>query len=489
MLWPASKRIWVARGGLSGDARPRETEVTLVLNSATLDPPAKPLLPQPPKPPPIDPPDDMGEATGKGTGVQAAKGDTPLKAPQADQDQPFISRDPSGQGRVGDRPTMYTGPRGEDGRGGQRGGPRMAPAVSEQSAAMAPTPRPAQASPDETPSPPKPAAKSDTTAGETAQAAPSPESTADAPVTSAHKSQEQKPPEIPQNQPPRESVVHAPTEAPPGVKPPTDIAPPASPQASIGAAAADLNKPAAEAVRPTGPLAQVATLDQGTMSAAPEEGPSVAPKPATGTAPPTPAAPAEHPSVVVASALALPPAPVATPPLPAVQPAPGKPKTSDLMDPATPAPPPASPALAPPAPSPVLVATGDGHAPGQARASADPAQQSDSETDPFREKEISAIIHDGKLEVRHGRKVKTTRPHFLPGAAGAFMANPNPTIVLKISIDPTGAVKDVDIIRSTGSVEIDQPIRVSIYDWWFEPTHDRKGRPVADVVVFTIHFR
>ncbi len=100
-----------------------------------------------------------------------------------------------------------------------------------------------------------------------------------------------------------------------------------------------------------------------------------------------------------------------------------------------------------------------------------------------------AILRDGKLDVPFGRKVKTTRPHFLPGAAGAFLANPNPTLVLKVSIDATGKVTNVEFIQATGSVAIDQPTRVAVYDWWFEPTHDKQGRPIADVLPFTIYFR
>jgi TonB family protein len=136
-----------------------------------------------------------------------------------------------------------------------------------------------------------------------------------------------------------------------------------------------------------------------------------------------------------------------------------------------------------------LVATGDARAPGQDRPSADPAQESDSESDPFIKNATEAVFHDGRLEVRHGRKVKTVRPHFLPGAQAAFFANPDPTLVLKISIDETGNVKDVDIIKSSGSVSIDQPCRRAAFEWWFEPKHDKHGRPMPDVVPFTIIFR
>ena len=98
-------------------------------------------------------------------------------------------------------------------------------------------------------------------------------------------------------------------------------------------------------------------------------------------------------------------------------------------------------------------------------------------------------MHDGRLEVRDGRKVKTTRPHFLPGAVGDFLSNPNPVLVLKVSIDETGNVVHVDTIRSTGSVMIDQPCVLAMREWWFEPTHDKDGRAVPDVLPFEIRFR
>ena len=59
--------------------------------------------------------------------AQAAKGAAPLKAPEGDQDQALLSRDPVGKGRIGDLPAIYTGPRGEDGTGGQRGTPPASP--------------------------------------------------------------------------------------------------------------------------------------------------------------------------------------------------------------------------------------------------------------------------------------------------------------------------------------------------------------------------
>jgi TonB family protein len=132
-------------------------------------------------------------------------------------------------------------------------------------------------------------------------------------------------------------------------------------------------------------------------------------------------------------------------------------------------------------------ATGDGLAPGRATA-ADPAQQSDSESDPFTTTG-AAVFHDGRLRVRSGRKIKTVRPQILvPGILDAI-GESDPTVVLKINVDVTGKVTQVRIVHSSGSNDIDQPCVVAVYDWWFEPAHDATGKPVPDVVLFTISFR
>jgi TonB family protein len=132
-------------------------------------------------------------------------------------------------------------------------------------------------------------------------------------------------------------------------------------------------------------------------------------------------------------------------------------------------------------------ATGDGLAPGRATA-ADPAQQSDSESDPFTTTG-AAVFHDGRLRVRSGRKIKTVRPQILvPGILDAI-GESDPSVVLKINIDVTGKVTQVGIVHSSGSNDIDQPCVVAVYDWWFEPARDAAGKTVPDVVLFTISFR
>jgi outer membrane biosynthesis protein TonB len=50
-------------------------------------------------------------------------------------------------------------------------------------------------------------------------------------------------------------------------------------------------------------------------------------------------------------------------------------------------------------------------------------------------------------------------------------------------------VTTVSVGKSSGSNDIDQPTRVAIYDWWFEPKLDRTGKAVPDRVQFTINWR
>ena len=78
--------------------------------------------PPKPKPPKVDRfPDLIGDMKGKGIGTHDAEGDQPLKAREADADQPFLSRDPRGPGRVGNDPSPSLVPPGEGGTGGSPG--------------------------------------------------------------------------------------------------------------------------------------------------------------------------------------------------------------------------------------------------------------------------------------------------------------------------------------------------------------------------------
>lgn len=147
---------------------------------------------------------------------------------------------------------------------------------------------------------------------------------------------------------------------------------------------------------------------------------------------------------------------------------------------------PAIPMPTPPTPKPDT-ATGDSGQPGTPAASADPAQQSDSESDAF--SKIDGVIRqDGRLEVQFGRQVKTVRPR-LPISAMIDAALGARSVTLKVSIGRDGNVTTVGVAKTSGSHEVDQASLLAMYDWWFEPAKDKKGQPVTDVVYFTLNFR
>jgi hypothetical protein len=441
LLWPASKHIKLPVSGDSGGgSHAGRTQVTLILNDGA----PEPAMPKPPavKPPvPESPEDDMGEAKGKGTGAESAKGNQALMAREADQDQAFLNHHPQGSGRNHVAVIDDNIP-GKNGSGGQRGGPQVA---------MTP-PAPLQ--------PP-------------------------APAVTPKLPDKVKDPVDQQLAKPRRSPLKQPAPVEPTVVPPDDATPPPSKTASVGAAAANLSKPPVDAVKAKAPLVQTQTDKQGLLPTAPEQGPTVLPVPASSTAPPTKGASADRQSVVVAPQLPLTKAVVAAPPPPEVE----KPREKAKTETETPAKAPAPVQIASAAPA--LVNTGDGRAPGRDRSSAEPSQQSESESDAFSKTHISAVFRDGKLDYREGRKVITRRRPDVRGlgAQAAFLTIPNPEVVLKLFIDETGNVTRAEIVKSSGSSDIDLPCQLAAEYWWIEPTHDKQGRPIGDVIWFTIGFR
>lgn len=126
--------------------------------------------------------------------------------------------------------------------------------------------------------------------------------------------------------------------------------------------------------------------------------------------------------------------------------------------------------------------------PGVQEPIGEPRQKSDSDSDIFSRISDSFVFHAGKLVARQGRKVKTTTPQV--GIAGFKDAEQldNATVVLEVHIAASGKVTDVKIAHSSGSNNLDEPTRLAIYDWWFEPARDKKGRPVPDVCYFSVEF-
>jgi TonB family protein len=118
----------------------------------------------------------------------------------------------------------------------------------------------------------------------------------------------------------------------------------------------------------------------------------------------------------------------------------------------------------------------------------DPAPQSDSESDPF-SKVGSVVFRPGSIEARVGRKVKTIRPRLTLAGQVDVIALEYPTVQLKVKIDESGKVVSVDVIRSSGSNEIDLSCQRAMYAWWIEPAKAADGKAMADVMVWDLAFR
>ena len=204
------------------------------------------------------------------------------------------------------------------------------------------------------------------------------------------------------------------------------------------------------------------------------------------------AAPPAAPLVPLAGAIEPPrePAPSAVPPVPA-PPEPAAPMARVTVPEVSIAPPSATepqvsiavPIRAAPAPAKAPPAS----APPKGGRGADPAPMSDSESDAF---SVLGSAHfvNGELRVRAGRRVKSRRPKI--GLAGQLDAvYSRVEVTLRVATDKTGKVTAVEVAKSSGSNEIDQPCRVSMYDWWFEPKKDAAGNAVPDVFNFTIGFQ
>ncbi len=113
------------------------------------------------------------------------------------------------------------------------------------------------------------------------------------------------------------------------------------------------------------------------------------------------------------------------------------------------------------------------------------AVSSDTDSTPFANAN-SAHFHDGKLEGRKGRKVKTTRIQYGLAAIADYPGLTDPTVVLGVTVDASGNVRDVIVLHTSGSDNIDQPAIRAVYNWWFEPGKDKDGHPLPDQWVVTI---
>jgi TonB family protein len=166
---------------------------------------------------------------------------------------------------------------------------------------------------------------------------------------------------------------------------------------------------------------------------------------------------------------------------------------------APPLPPPVSPATQPsdatqlalaaqPTPASADTRAAGGSARGEPLPTGSPARMADSESDPF-SRLGTVTFSDGALQIQFGRKVKTRKPKILLAGTLDLITLRRAKVVLDVDIDETGKVTTVTVDKSSGSNDIDQPTRVAVYDWWFEPKVDQAGKPVPDRVQFIINWR
>jgi len=401
------------RVGLLGGGQVRDDSAALIQDLATtpapvdaapIDPPPPAAEEVPPPPQPLPPevekfPDRIGLFDGTGIGSHKADGAQPMKARTADNDQPFLSRDPRGPGRIGD-PSPSAVPPGQNGAGGSGGG-----GVPQEDVVLTPAPqRPIPRFPD----------------AEIGEFRPGPIETRipthkDGVATEADKIDES-------------VTLRGPlTPARPGVDPDAQTSGPA-------------DGGVAEATGFTKPVRSSLNL------------PPPPPRQAAMSPPPAPLP------------LRVPPA-VAAPLVPD---------------------PPAVVAKVVPNPVPQAGQGADG-IPGPPVPAADAAQESESEVDPFSKIE-AVVLRDGRVDPQFGREVKTVRPKIpIVGMVDAAMGARR--VTLKVRVGADGKVTAVDVFKSSGSNEIDQPCLIAMYEWWFEPLRDKSGRPVPDTVLFTLNFR
>ncbi len=127
--------------------------------------------------------------------------------------------------------------------------------------------------------------------------------------------------------------------------------------------------------------------------------------------------------------------------------------------------------------------------PADAELPGDPAPLAESESDAFSTQD-SVEFRRGKTVARLGRKHKLVSPRLeMVAYADLMTMRPPVRIVLRLYIDVTGNVVKADIVKSSGSINLDVPTKQAAYKWWFEPRKDTRGQPLSsEVFEFVVGF-
>jgi hypothetical protein len=410
--------------------------------------------PAPPPPPPpkvqMDNREAFGETGGKGEALNSSPGNQPMQAIQGPQIQAFLGRNPSDANHHEGKP-MPAGGGGENGGDGQPMVGAKAPA--QPSAPRPPSHQPTQSPPRQAPAKQIPVQRPSATSTPPAQQ----------PTPSRPQPQPQTPPkQVPAK--PTPSPIK-PSPAPnPSQTPPQPQTPPAKSSKLDGKGTSVTSSPPPDGI--------------GIEPARPAAVPAPKPKPPP-SPPPAAAANDQSSDPLLRQPISQPQA-LAPPPADASEDlnSPPQDSTERLLALAS-----QSPSLSEANSSP----PGKPGAPGPPASGAsvkNPAPQSDRDSDPFSTQNSIAFVN-GKVLARNGRWVKTVKPNLTEAGYIDAALLANPAVTFLATVDEQGNVIRVILYHSSGSDNIDLPCEEALNDWKIEPSKDKNGKPVKDIVAVT----
>ncbi len=111
----------------------------------------------------------------------------------------------------------------------------------------------------------------------------------------------------------------------------------------------------------------------------------------------------------------------------------------------------------------------------------DPAPQGETDADPFAEAEGISLV--GGVKARKGREIKFSRPRVDLAFRAEFtrLVNRKMRVGFRIKTDEEGWPRNVEIVQSSGSADIDESLRMALFDSWF-------GGKMPDEFPFVIRF-
>ena len=110
-----------------------------------------------------------------------------------------------------------------------------------------------------------------------------------------------------------------------------------------------------------------------------------------------------------------------------------------------------------------------------------PAPQGHSDVDPFAKVEGISLV--GGVKARQGREIKFSRPRVDLAFRAEFtrLSKRRMEVVFRVTTDSSGRPRNVEILQSSGSEQIDQSLRLAVFDSWF-------GGKMPDEFPFAIRF-